>query len=202
MSKGWMRWCDELPESELGGVLQLAMQGAAQGLAGMAGRPVRISALRLETVPIAQIATHAGNPETEVVGVYLLMEGDCSGQAILMFSLDSALRLANMLLERPLDAPSQLEELECSALAEVGNLMVSYFLNAVAAFLKKPKMLQPSPPNVMVDMLGAILQVVATPLAAASDDLLLVEAAFVSDNAASSLDSQMQIHFWVLPNPR
>jgi chemotaxis protein CheC len=114
-----------------------------------------------------------GDPESEMVGIYLLMKGDLSGQAILIFPLASALNLADALLDAPLGTSSSLGDLECSALAEAGNLTVSYFLNAMAALTGIP--LRPSPPAVMVDMLGAILNVVITSLAATSDDLLMIE---------------------------
>ncbi len=147
MSKSLSSWCNDIPESALGEVLQAAMHGAARGLSGLAGHPIHVTTLCLETVPVAQVATHAGDPETEVVGIYLMMEGDCSGQAILMLSLTSALNLADVLLNVPPGTSTHLGEMERSALAEVGNLMVSYFLNAVATFLKKPRQLQPSPPG-------------------------------------------------------
>ncbi len=201
MSKSLLSWCNDIPESELGQVLQAAMRGAARGISGLAEHPIDITTLRLETVPIAQVATHAGDPETEVVGIYLLMEGDCSGQAILMLSLDSALSLADVLLKAPPGACTHLGEMERSALAEAGNLMVSYFLNAVATFFKKPGLLQPSPPTVMVDMLGAVLDVVTTPVAAVTDDLMIVEAAFTQATGANGGSGRtIRVHFWVLPD--
>jgi len=111
------------------------------------------------------------------------------------------LNLADVLLAVPPGTSTHLGEMERSALAEAGNLVVSYFLNAVATFLKKPRLLQPSPPTVMVDMLGAILDVVMTPVAVVSDDLMIVEAAFTpgtSTNGGS--DRAIQVHFWVLPD--
>ena len=201
MSTSLLSWCNDIPESELGGVLQAAMHGAARGLSGLAEYPIHVTTLRLETVPIAQMATHAGDPETEVVGIYLLMEGDCSGQAILMLSLASALNLADVLLNVPPGTSTHLGEMERSALAEAGNLVVSYFLNAVATFLKKPRLLQPSPPTVMVDMLGAVLDVVMTPVAVVSDDLMIVEAAFTQGTSTNGgSDRAIRVHFWVLPD--
>jgi hypothetical protein len=53
----------------------------------------------------------------------------------------------------------------------------------------------------MVDMLGAVLDVVMTPVAAVSDDLMIVEAVFTrgtSTNGGS--DRAIQVHFWVLPD--
>jgi chemotaxis protein CheY-P-specific phosphatase CheC len=74
-------------------------------------------------------------------------------------------------------------------------MAVSYFLNAVSGISKTPELLRPSPPAVMVDMLGAILDVIVTPVAAVRDDLLIIETAF-KDGAGA-----IQGRFWVLPDP-
>ena len=74
-------------------------------------------------------------------------------------------------------------------------MMLSYFLNGVAALDEMPGLLRPSPPAVMVNMLGAILDVIVTPIAAVRDDLLIIDTAF-RDTRRS-----IQGHFWVLPDP-
>jgi hypothetical protein len=48
----------------------------------------------------------------------------------------------------------------------------------------------------MSDMLGAILSVVATPLAPVSDNLVIIETEF-----KGSAPHAVQAHFWVLPDP-
>lgn len=195
-------WFDAIPSSRWEGLLQTAMQGAARGLSEFVGHSVKITTLRVETVPLAQLAAYAGDPEAEAVGVYLLIEGDVCGQALLLMSPPAALNLVDMLLDAPPGATRRLGELECSALAEVGNLTVSYFLNAVAAFLEKPASLHPSPPAVMVDMLGAILDVVAAPEADVCDDLLVVETAFAQATGTyTDAGRAAPVRLWVLPAP-
>lgn len=184
-------WNDVMDDSQLEHVFSAAMESAARALSGMVGRPIAISTPRIERVPISQAAAYAGGPETEMVGVYLLLEGDMPGQAILMFTLSDALSLVDFLLGAPPGTSTQLGEMERSALAEVGNLAVSHFLNTVAELTETS--VRPSPPAVMVDMLGAILDVVATSVAAVSDDMVIVETAFEEP------EWTMQAPFWVLP---
>lgn len=121
-------WLHETSGPEFSRAWQTAMRGAGRGLSAMLGHPICITPLWLGTVPLAQIAAHTGDPETEMVGIYMLIEGDLSGQAILTLSLTSALNLVGMLLDTPPGTAARLGQLERSALAEVGNLMVSYFL--------------------------------------------------------------------------
>ncbi len=51
---------------------------------------------------------------------------------MLVFTPDSARRVAELLLEMPVGSLPGLDELAFSALAEVGNVSGSYFLNALA----------------------------------------------------------------------
>ncbi len=198
-------WLSEIPEPKLEEVLHTAVASAARGLADFVGRPIHLSTFQVEAVPVARITRYAGDPEAGMVGIYLLLEGDLRGQAILIMPLDSARALASVLVDTLPDTANVLGDLERSALAEVGNVMVSYFLNAVAGFLRRPRPLYPSPPAVMVDMLGAILDVVAAPAATESDNLLIVACGLSmgrmeSHQRVSMQQSAMQVHFWVLPD--
>jgi chemotaxis protein CheC len=174
-------------------LLPSAMGHAAAGLSEMVGRAIKIDVPRIEVVPLGQVATYAGGAETEMVGIYLLIEGDMPGQAILMLSQKDALHLVDLLMGVPTNTTTDLGEIEKSALAEAGNLTVSFFLNEVASLTGASS--RPSPPAVMIDMLGAIVSVVTAPIAATSDDLLIVETLF-SESART-----VQVHFWVLPYP-
>jgi chemotaxis protein CheC len=129
------------------------------------------------------------------VGIYLRLEAGLQGQAIFVIPLPIALNLVDFLMDARPGTSVELGLMERSALAEVGNLMLSYFLNAVADLAEVSEVLQPSPPEVMVDMLGAILDVVTAPAAFVSDELLVVESLF-RDRART-----IWIRFWVLPAP-
>ncbi|NJN93723.1 MAG: hypothetical protein HC875_06340 [Anaerolineales bacterium] len=174
-------------------ILQLAMQHAARGLSDMVERPITIDVLKVETLSLSQIIGHAGSPETEIVGVYLLIEGDFTGQVILMLPLHEAFYLVDLLLCLTPGTTTSLGDLERSALAEVGNLTVSYFLNEIAN--RTTVSSRPSPPAVMVDMLGAIMNVIAAPMATVSDATLVVETIF-QESGRTVLG-----YFWVLPYP-
>lgn len=182
-----------MTKERLEDLLPVAMEHAAGGLSEMVGHRISIEVPKTETIPIGRVAEYAGGPEVEMVGIYLLIDGEMPGQAILMAPLADALRLADMLLGEPEGTTTQLGDLERSALAEAGNLTVSYFLNEIASLTGMSS--RPSPPAVMVDMLGAILDVVAVPAAAFADDLVIVETVF------KQTQRTVGVHFWVLPFP-
>ena len=177
-------------------MLHTAMWRVARGLSTISGQTISHGNPRIDCVPITQVSTYAGSPEAERVGIYLLMRGGLHGQALLILSKTSALRLADLLMGDPPGTTTELGIMERSALAEVGNLTVSAFLNTMAVHNPQTLMLlHPSPPAVMVDMLGAILDVIVTPAAAVRDDLLIIDTDF------GNTQKTVQGRFWIIPDP-
>jgi len=193
MSIQWASWRNLLPGSELEDVVRAAMQGAARNLSAMVGRTISIDTHQVETVSLGRIFEYAGDPEAEMIGIYLLIDGDQRGQSVLIMPMTNALKLIDLLMGMPLGSTDGLDEMGRAALGEVGNMMVSGFLNAMAAVTGTE--LRPSPPAVMVDMLGAILSVVASSVAAVSDDVLIIDAAL------GDADRAVEARLWVLPDP-
>jgi chemotaxis protein CheC len=177
--------------------LRMAMWRVARALSTISERTISNGDPRIERIPITQITAYASGPEEEMVGIYLVMSGGLHGQALLILPITSALYLADSLLSEPLGTATELGAVERSALAEVGNLTVSAFLTTMAAQNpQSPRLLRPSPPDVMVDMLDAILNEIVTPVAAVRDDLLIIEMDF------SDVPKTIQGRFWVIPDPK
>ena len=169
------------------------IRNAAAGLSGMVGAEITVTDPHIRLVPMADIPTLLGGPEEEAVGIYLQAQGDLQGQIMLIMPCDKALELVDMLMEQPRGTTQQLGSLERSALAEVGNMTASFFLNAVAKRLHLD--IRPSPPAVMVDMVAAILDIVAAISGGVSEHVLLMQGAFMRDGR------EVEVNFWVLPDP-
>ncbi len=169
------------------------IRSAAAGLSGMLGKAVVVSEPRVRLVPLTDIPTLLGGPEVEAVGIYLQIRGGWVGQIMLIMPHEKALELVDLLMELPPGTTDQLGQLERSALAEVGNLTGSFFLNAVAQRLGLD--IRPSPPAVMVDMVGAILDIVAAVSGGVAEHVLMLEGAFLRQNREVAVD------FWVIPDP-
>ncbi|MCS7220759.1 MAG: CheY-P-specific phosphatase CheC [Anaerolineae bacterium] len=167
---------------------------AMERLSTLVGRPIHMSVPRVSKVPIRDIAERVGGPEELVVAVYLLAFGDLTGHIMLILPHAAALRLVDMLMELPEGTTQQLTPLEESALGEVGNISACLLLNFIAAALGIEA--RPSPPAVMVDMAGAVLDTVVSSLYEDQDELLLLETIFHGP------DRQVQIYFWIIPDNR
>jgi chemotaxis protein CheC len=175
--------------------LRKVMWHVASGLSELTGRTISNDDPNVEKVPISQVHERAGGPEEQRVGIYLVIGGGLSGQAILIMPTVSALNLADLMMGQKTGTATGLGPIERSVLSEIGNMTLSYFLNGVASLEAVTDLLRPSPPAVMVDMLGAILDVIVTPVAAVRDDLLIIETVF--RDSARAIEGR----FWVLPDP-
>jgi chemotaxis protein CheC len=85
-----------------------------------------------------------------------------------------------------------LGSIERSALGELGNLCGSFFLNSIAKTIGAS--FRPSPPAVMVDMVGAILDIVVATVGGVSEHVLLVHANFIEGSRF------VETNFWVIPD--
>jgi chemotaxis protein CheC len=167
-------------------------QNAARGLSGMVGEPLTVSEPRVRLVPLSEISALLGGPENEAVGIYLRVEGEIAGQMMMVIPYPRALELSDMLLCVPAGTTTCLGRLERSALAELGNLAGSFFLNAINAATGIGA--RPSPPAVMVDMIGAILDVILAMSEGLSESVLMVEATFSRKGLGA------QANFWLIPD--
>lgn len=171
---------------------QEGLANAAQGLSSFVGQEITLADPHVELVPIVDIPQVMGGPETVVVGIYLAIEGDFDGHIMLLLKRENALELVDLLMDQPLGTTQKLDTLARSALAEVGNLTGSLFLNSVASLTGLSA--RPSPPAVMEDMLGSILDVVAVAVGAISEYVLLIETLFQRSG------QEVEALFWVVPD--
>ena len=143
-------------------------------------------------LPIAEVPSIMGGPETIAVGIYMAVDGDMDGHIILLLRRDDATELVDLLMDQPPGTTQELGAMERSALAEVGNLTGALFLNSVASLCGVSA--RPSPPAVMEDMVGAILDVVVVAVGAISEYIVAIETVFRKS------DRHVEALFWVIPN--
>lgn len=186
----------ELSNEQVQVLTKVAVRGtrnAATVLSEMVGQDIRVTAPKVQLVPLKDVAREAGGPEVCSVGIYLGVSGDIAGHMVLIFPLHSAFQLVDLLMECPPGTTTVLEEIEQSALAELGNVTGSSFLNALSDFTRLK--ICPSPPAVVVDMVGAIIDTVLADLSLVSEEAFIVETTF-SENA-----QEIKGIFFLVPDP-
>jgi chemotaxis protein CheC len=182
---------DELLE-KLGSLAGKGFASAAQGFSKMIGEQLTVKSPDVSKVHLKDLYEILGGAENDAVGIYLRIEGELKGQVMMVIPYQQALGIADMLMERPNGTTTELGQMERSALAEVGNLTGSFFLNAVAEITGVSS--HPTPPAVMIDMVGSILDVVIATMGDIGDEVLMFRATFIRGDRSTKTD------FWVVPD--
>jgi chemotaxis protein CheC len=140
---------------------------ASTSLSGMLGRPVDISVPAAAALTFADAIDVIGSPEEEVTGVVLGVVGEMEGIVLLLMRVADAAGLCNLL---GVDADSEMGQ---SALSEIGNIVGTSYINALAQMTGLN--IEPSPPQSATDMLGAIVSSVLAGVAGAEDVALVLD---------------------------
>lgn len=170
----------------------LARAGAC--LSEMAGVEIRVSSSRLALVPLTDVVVTAGGPEDVVVAVYVAMLGDGRGHVLVLMDEYVAQQVAALLLCDDGARIAIADDLPASALAEVGNVTCSGFMNVLGD--ATGMRLDVTPPAVVQDMRGAILDAIVADIALLGDEALLIDTCF-------KLASQelLDVRLLVIPSP-
>ncbi len=176
-----------------------AMESAARVLSEMSGELLEVRSSAIEIVPLAQVATAAGSPEVPALGVYVCMQGDGEGYLLLLLDEPMACELAALMLGVPVESLTLADELAASALAEAGNVACSSFMNAVAE--ATGLVLHATPPVVVDDMRGAIMDVAVADIAMLGDEALLIETEFLPSSPNTTGSPVVDARLLAIPTP-
>lgn len=169
------------------------VHNAARGMSSMVGGTITVTAPTVSRIPITDVPHLLGSPEAQAVGIYLRSEGDLASQFMMVIPYHYALELVDLMMDKKPGTTKELGSIERSALAELGNLTGTFFLNAVAATTGLEA--RPSPPAVMVDMIGAILDIIlAISATGLSENVFMIQVTFIRK------ERKAQVDFWVIPD--
>jgi chemotaxis protein CheC len=143
----------------------IASGTAATALSQMLAREVEISVPRALALPPADAVDACGDPEAHVAGVVVPIQGDIAGLVLLLIPFHQAENLCALL---GVQAHTEYGD---SALREIGNILATSYLNGLGAMTGLE--MEPSPPHLHTDMLGAIVSTLLIGTAG-TDDLALV----------------------------
>jgi chemotaxis protein CheC len=143
---------------------------AATTLSQMIGSTVQMSVPGIKAVDIAELGSYMGEESAALVVFELQGEIQHGGFVIFYITRESAIRLTNTMLGLT-DMNRSMNEMDESALLEVGNIMVSAFLDATAELLGF--IMLPSPPAMTIDMVHAVMSSLIAGMGDDVDEVLL-----------------------------
>lgn len=151
---------------------------AATTLSQMLGSTVQMSVPAIKAIDISELGTYMGEESAAMVAFELQGEIQHGGYIIFYISKESAIRLTNTMLGMT-DMDRTMNEMDESALIEVGNIMVSAFLDATAELLGF--IMLPSPPALSLDMAHAAMASLIAQMGEDIDEVLLFSTELVCE---------------------
>ncbi|HWQ62174.1 MAG TPA: chemotaxis protein CheC [Negativicutes bacterium] len=167
---------------------------AATALSQIINRKIDMTVPEVAILPLGDVPDVVGGPDVMVAGVFLRVFGPAPSSILFLLPRESAFALVDMLMGRERGTNNTLDEMDESALLEIGNILAGAYLNALSFFTKFT--LLPSIPALAMDMAGAILSVILAQLGQMGDHALVIETEFTTEG-----DGGVKGHFFLIPDP-
>ena len=152
---------------------------ATTSLAAMINEQIDMKVPKVELMDAAKLSS-AICPEDEIiVGIFLEVTHDITGSMMFLMQMDSAHYLVNRLMGKDPDNMEPFDEMDLSAMKEIGNIIAASYLSALSSMTNLR--IQPSIPFIAVDMAAAILSVPAIQFGQYGDNALFIETEFGDD---------------------
>ena len=151
---------------------------ATTALAQMLQCKVDMHVPQVRLLNFSEVGEVMGGEEQIVAGIYLAVEGDITGSMMFILEQNAGKALVSKLMGTPM-ADGEFNEIEISAMKEIGNIITGAYLNSLSQ-LTNLKML-PSVPDLHIDMLNAILSVPTIEFGIMGDQILLIQTRFTDD---------------------
>ncbi|HEV7495153.1 chemotaxis protein CheC [Baekduia sp.] len=159
---------------------------AGTALSSMLGKVVDISVPTAAALPLAEAVAIVGAPEDLRHGVVVPVVGDFEAIVLLLFPDPDARALCGIYGLEPSTPDGR------SMLGEVGNILGTNYINVLSQMVGM--VMEPAPPQVVEDMLGAIISSV---LLGRGED---VDEALILDSNLMVEDEQCSLSFLLLPD--
>lgn len=163
---------------------------AATALSQLINKKVDMSVPAVNIISFKEIFSRIGGEEL-VVAVIVRVLGDTPGNILFVFEHQTALEMIEDLTGI---RDKQINEMGSSVLCEIGNIISSSYMNAIAKFTNL--VIMPSVPAVTIDMLGAILSTTFIESGQYDECVLDIETIFLKDKIKN-----IGGHFYYIPMP-
>ena len=163
---------------------------ATTAIAQMLGSRLNMEVPKVELMEASELGGAICDEEETIVGIFLEVLDDIEGSMMFLMRMESAHISVNKLMMRDPDYNEPFNEMDLSALKEIGNIIASSYLTALASLTNLK--IQPSVPYIAVDMAAAILSVPAIQFGQYGDNALFIQTEFGDEK-------EMQGYFILMP---
>ncbi|MCY6483648.1 chemotaxis protein CheC [Clostridium aestuarii] len=164
---------------------------AATAMSQLLNKKIDMTVPAVNILPFNDVFSDEGT-ENVVIGVMVRVLGDIPGNILFVMEKETAFDIIKMLtgIEE-----EQLSEMGNSVLCEIGNIIATSYMNAIAKFTNL--VITPSVPAVTYDMMGAILSTTFIESGQFDEQVLDIETRFLQNNKTEEIGG----HFYYVPMP-
>ena len=151
---------------------------AATSLSQMLMSPIDMTVPEVQVVDIADMHNYIGNEIAAIVVFQIQGEVADGGYIVVSMPQETVIRLTNLMLGTT-GVDREINEMDQSAAIEIGNIMISAFLDATAELLEI--VMLPSPPALAIDMAHAAFESIIAQMAGDVNDILIFNPELTSE---------------------
>lgn len=160
---------------------------AVTALSSMLNTTIHMQVPEVSILKFNAAVKYVGVADEPIAAIMVEMSGQIQGMMMFMLKRTFIHDIVKKVLGQECHPIQELTDMETSLLVEVGNIMISSYITAMASLTGTS--VQLSIPQLTVDMLGAILTVPMLQVANTSDEIMMVKGSFIMEG--KEMESQM-----------
>lgn len=192
MSKLSLEQVNEMYVDVLRELGNIGAGNATTAIASMLSLRVNMNVPLVKLLEVSKLGTAICAEDEVIVGIFLQISADVDGSLMFLMRMDSARYLVNKLMMRDESYNEEFDEMDYSAIKEIGNIIAGSYLSALSSMTNLA--IVPSIPYLAVDMAASVLSVPAIEFAQYGDYALLIETQFGDD-------VMIEGYFILMPDP-
>ncbi|MCL2222222.1 MAG: chemotaxis protein CheC [Oscillospiraceae bacterium] len=164
---------NEIHKDVLREIANIGSGNAASSLSRMVGQTIDIKIPDIHIMGFNEAIDYLGGPETIMIGTLLFLTEGIEGMMMFLLPVEVVCDLVNMLMGTEITSHEEIDEMGYSIINECSNIMSASFVTAVAEMTDL--IIDISPPEATLDMLGSIMSVPSIYFANIGDSLLVMK---------------------------
>jgi len=163
----------------------IGVGNAISSLSSLICTEIKMTVPEVKFLEFKEVGTILGGDEVVVFGILVQISGDVNGMMMFLVKPESARTLVGGLMDSmgmTQENTGEFDEIQMSALQEIGNILCSSYLGSLSTFINKS--VTPTPPILAQDMATAILSVPAIEFGKMADGVLFIDTVFETSSGA------------------
>lgn len=174
---------DDMNSMQIDAIREIGSIGtgnAVSALSSIMNTPIKMDVPTIKIEEFDDVVYAVGSPEDVVMAVLVTMSGEMDGIMMFLVEKQGINEILGHVINENIEDLFQISEMGISALTEVGNIMISSYVNAISQMANID--IELSVPAMAVNMLGGILSVPMAELGYETDKLMMIDGSMTIDD--------------------